>query len=180
MLLLTMLANLRDPAEEELSALMEAYEPLLYAITIGILGRTRKEDAEECVADVFVAYWRNRHQPIDNVQAYLAVSAKHTALNRLKQLRRREYEELTEEMPDLFSLTPEEEVIEAVNGEIVRQVLTALQGYDSEIFLRRYFWCQSVREIARQMGLKPKFVENRLYLAKKVIRADLLRRHINL
>ena len=53
-------------------------------------------------------------------------------------------------------LTPEEEVMEAVNEEIVRQVLAGLKGYDGEIYLRRYFWCQSVREIARQMGLKPK------------------------
>lgn len=180
MILLTMLADFRDPAEEELSALIDAYEHLLYTIAIGILGSSRKEDAEECVADVFVAYWRNRHRPIENIQAYLAVSVKHMALNRLKQLRRKKYEELTEEIPDLFSLTPEEEVIETVNEEIVRQVLAALHGYDSEIFLRRYFWCQSVKEIARQMGLKPKFVENRLYLAKKAIRADLLRRHINL
>jgi len=179
-ILLDMLAAFSDPAEEELEALMDAYENLLYAITVGILGKSRREDAEECVADTFLAYWRNRHRPIENVQAYLAVSAKHMALNRLKQLRRREYEQLTEEMPDLFSLSPEEEVMETINEEIVRQVLAELKGYDGEIFLRRYFWCQSVKEIARQMGLQPKFVENRLYLAKKQIREELLRRHINL
>lgn len=180
MILLQMLAEFHDPTEDDLASLMDAYQNLLYAIAIGILGRNRREDAEECVADVFVAYWRNRHRPIENLQAYLAVSAKHMALNRLKQLRRREYEELTEDTPDLFSLTPEEEVMEAVNEEIVQQVLAGLKGYDGEIYLRRYFWCQSVREIARQMGLKPKFVENRLYLAKKTIREELLRRHINL
>ena len=180
MILLEMLAAFTDPAEEELEALIDAYISLLYAITVGILGKNHREDAEECVADTFLAYWRNRHRSIENVQAYLAVSAKHMALNRLKQLRRREYEQLTEEMPDLFSLSPEEEVMETINEEIVRQVLSDLQGYDGEIFLRRYFWCQSVKEIARQMGLQPKFVENRLYLAKKHIREELLRRHINL
>lgn len=180
MILLQMLTDVRDPVEADLESLIDAYQNLLYTIAIGILGKGRREDAEECVADTFLAYWRNRHREIENIQAYLAVSAKHMALNRLKQLRRREYEELTEDMPDLFSMTPEEEVIEAVNEEIVRQVLAGLAGYDGEIFLRRYFWCQSVKEIARQMGLKPKFVENRLYLAKKHIREELLRRHINL
>ncbi|MBQ8642106.1 MAG: sigma-70 family RNA polymerase sigma factor [Clostridia bacterium] len=180
MYLLQMLADVPDAVEEDLASLMDAYQALLYTIAIGILGRGRREDAEECVADAFLAYWRNRNRHIENVQAYLAVSAKHMALNRLKLLRRREYEELTEDIPDIFSLTPEEEVMESINGEIIREVLSALAGCDGEIFLRRYFWCQSVKEIARQMGLKPKFVENRLYLAKKTIREALLRRHINL
>jgi len=127
-----------------------------------------------------VAYWRNRGRAISNVKAYLAVSAKHMALNRLKQIQRRQYTELTEEIPDMVSLSPEEEVMEAVNGEIVRQVLTILNPPDGEIWLRRYFWCQSIKEIARQMGLKPKFVENRLYLTKKTVRSLLLQHHINL
>lgn len=181
MYLLTMLADVPEKYEEnDLASLMEAYTPLLYTIAVGILGHSRREDAEECVADVFVAYWRNRDRAIGNVKAYLAVSAKHMALNRLKQIRRRQYAELTEEIPDLASLSPEEEVMETVNGEIVRQVLAILKPPDGEIWLRRYFWCQSVKEIARQMGLKPKFVENRLYLTKKTVRSLLLQHHINL
>jgi len=180
MYLLEMLADIPETIEEDLAQLMDAYQALLYTIAIGILGKHRREDAEECVADVFLAYWRNRHRQIDNIQAYLAVSAKHMALNRLKQLHKRDYEELTEDIPDFFSLTPEEEVIETINEEIVRRVLTELSPPDGEIWLRRYFWCQSVKEIARQMDLKPKFVENRLYLAKKSIREALLAQHINL
>ena len=120
MYLLQMLADVPDAVEEDLASLMDAYQALLYTIAIGILGRGRREDAEECVADAFLAYWRNRNRHIENVQAYLAVSAKHMALNRLKLLRRRDYEELTEDIPDIFSLTPEEEVMESINGEIIR------------------------------------------------------------
>ena len=181
MYLLTILADIPETyAEEDLRSLMEIYSPLLYTIAVGILGHSCREDAEECVADVFLAYWQNRGRAIGNVKAYLAVSAKHMALNRLKQIRRRQYSELTEEIPDIVSLSPEEEVIEIVNGEIVRQILALLQPQDGEIWLRRYFWCQSVKEIARQMGLKPKFVENRLYLTKKTVRSLLLQHHINL
>ena len=57
MYLLTMLADVPEKYEEnDLASLMEAYTPLLYTIAVGILGHSRREDAEECVADVFVAY----------------------------------------------------------------------------------------------------------------------------
>ncbi len=170
------------PDENDLENLITAYEKLLFTIAIGILGKSYREDAEECVADAFLGYWRTRQSSgeVENTKAYLAVSVKHLALNRLKKLKKRLYEEITEDVPDFFSLTPEEEVMETENGVIIREVLFSLPPVDREIWLRRYFWCQPVKEIARQMGVKPKFVENRLYVGKKAVRSGLLERHINL
>ncbi len=170
------------PDADDLEGLMSAYERLLFTIAIGILGKTYREDAEECVADAFLGYWRIRQASgtVENVKAYLAVSVKHLALNRLKKLKRRRYAEITEEVPDFLSLSPEEAVMESANGIIVREVLESLPAVEREIWLRRYFWCQPVKEIARQMGLKPKLVENRLYAGKKAVRQGLLDRHINL
>ncbi len=102
------------PDENDLENLITAYEKLLFTIAIGILGKSYREDAEECVADAFLGYWRIRQSSgeVENTKAYLAVSVKHLALNRLKKLKKRLYEEITEDVPDFFSLTPEEEVME--------------------------------------------------------------------
>ncbi len=184
---LTILEPIPTPAisdDYDLSELMTAYEKLLYSIAIGILGKSYREDAEECVADAFLGYWRIRQKnsttPIDNVKAYLAVSVKHLALNRLEKLKKQRYEELTEDVPDVFAASPEEMVMAGENRVIIREVLEGLPAVDREIWLRRYFWCQAVKEIARQMELKPKYVENRLYTCKKTVREQLTNRHINL
>ena len=75
-----------------MEALADKYGKLLSYIISGILGK-RPDDIEECVNDTYLKIWRN----VDNfdfsrasLTTYLKVIARNTAINRLRDVRRRE------------------------------------------------------------------------------------------
>jgi len=158
----------------ELEELMKQYTALVYAVVAGILGHDRKADVEEVVSDVFYAFWKADKYDIsgDGAKKLLITIARRQAINRLKQQGRRCEEELDREI--LEAGLVDEKVIQNMESESIRKVLSSLDPLDSKIFTLRYYWCQSVKEIARAIGVKPKYVENRLYSCKKLIRKRLL------
>ena len=68
----------------------------------------------------------------------------------------------------------DDEISAVCDREMIRAVIDGLSPPDNDIFVRRYYYCQSVKEIARALHKTPKFIENRLYLAKKTVRERLL------
>jgi len=165
--------------EKTLDSIIMKFSPLVYSIVAGIIGREKRADIEEVTADVFTAYWlADKYDTSeDGTRALLVTIARHHGLNRAKQLRRHIWEELNEEIADA-GLT-DDEVAGKIQAETIRDVIESLTPPDNEIFTRRYYYCQSVKEIARNLGVKPKFVENRLYYAKAKIRKELLKRGID-
>ena len=78
-----------DP-EAGLRAAMEQHAPAVKGILNRILPG-RPEDVEECMADVFVALWKNARRLCQRgapVKAWLVVTARNTGINRLRRLRR--------------------------------------------------------------------------------------------
>ena len=162
-----------------LDNIIKKFSPLVYSIVAGIIGRERRADIEEVVSDVFAAYWfAEKYDTSDEGTCALLVTiARHHGLNRAKQLRRHAWDDLNEEIADAGLI--DDEIEEKIQAEIIREVIDSLTPPDNEIFTRRYYYCQSVKEIARNLGVKPKFVENRLYYAKTKIRKELLKRGID-
>lgn len=160
--------------ENELNRIIQKYTPLVYSIVSGILGRERRADIEEVVADVFVAYWQaDKYDTSDEgTKALLVTIARHHSINRTKQLRRNVWDELDDEI--ISAGLTDDEVADKIQAEMIRDVINSLPPPDNEIYTRRYFYCQSVKEIAKALGVKPKYVENRLYYAKSKIRRALL------
>lgn len=164
--------------EREFDGIITRYTPLVRTVAAGIIGRRKQRDIEEVVSDVFVAYWKaDKYDESDGGTKNLLVTiARRQAINRAKQLGRRIEEELDEETAAAGLV--DEEVADRLESGVIREVINGLTPPDNEIFTRRYFYCQSVKEIAASMKLKPKYVENRLYLAKKTIREQLSARGI--
>lgn len=155
------------------------YTPLVETVVSGVLGRSKKQDIEELVSDVFVAYWKaEKYDCSDSgVKNLLITIARRQAINRMIKLNRHVYDELDDEISDGGLI--DDEVISNIESSIIRKVINNLTPPDNEIFTRRYYYCQSVREIAHEMKLKVKYVENRLYLAKKTIREQLVSNGVN-
>ena len=89
-----------DP-EAGLRAAMEQHAPAVKGILNRILPG-RPEDVEECMADVFVALWKNARRLCQSgapVKAWLVVTARNTGINRLRRLRREAAVPLEETRP---------------------------------------------------------------------------------
>ena len=165
--------------EKELDNIIKKYSPLVYTVISGILGKEKTADIEEVASDVFSAFWfAKKYDTSDSgIRALLVTISRHHAVNRAKQLRKNVWEELSDEIADA-GLT-DSEVSEKIQAKIIKEVIDSLTPPDNEIFTRRYYYCQSVKSIAANLGVKPKFVENRLYYAKSKIRKELLKRGID-
>ncbi len=163
--------------ETELQQLMNKYEPLVYTVVRGVL--TNPRDCEEAVADVFVSLWRSDFDDsAPGAKSYVITVARRRAVDKLRSMG-----EAGSELPlDEEPTTPgiDDDVYNRINSQIIADVIRSLPSPDGEIFTRRYYYCHRVKEIARDLGLKPSYVKDRLTRAKEEIAKRLLARGINL
>lgn len=146
-----------------LEALMDAYIPYVSAIVWNILrGAMPPEDAEEVVSDVFLSAWS---QAADlepgHVKGWLGAVARNKSKNRLRQIG--QTLPLDDDALDVPGLDdPVVELERAEEQTLVRQALDSLQPQDREIFLRYYYYAQTVAEISVDMGLNSSTVKTKL------------------
>ncbi|MBQ8576851.1 MAG: RNA polymerase sigma factor [Clostridia bacterium] len=162
-----------------LARLMEQYAPMVTAVVSGMLGRGHRRDTEEVTADVFFLYWRAEKydESETGTRNLLLTIARRQAINRLRVIARHNDEIVSDELLDAELADGglwEDDISASIDRQTIRAVIDGLTPPDNEIFVRRYYYCQPVKEIARAMHLPAKTVENRLYLGKKKIREQLL------
>lgn len=163
-----------DPAG--LEALMERYIPYVSAVVWNILRETMPvQDGEEVVSDVFLAAWRQGSElRPGSVKAWLGSVARHKAKNRLRQTGRElPLEEAALEIPGPDD--PPGEYERAVERQLVRQAVDALPDPDREVFLRHYYYAQTVQEIANRMDLNLSTVKTKLRRGRMKLKEILTR-----
>ena len=57
----------------------------------------------------------------------------------------------------------------------MRLALLSLEPADREVFLRRYYYCQKLGDISREMGLNESTVKSKLRRGREKLKAFLLR-----
>ena len=154
-----------ERSEDALKVLAEKYGRLCYTVANGIL--SSHEEAEECVNDTYLRAWENI--PPDEPQklsAYLAKITRNLALDRLesrKSLKRGGMlvlEELSDAIPSASQDTLSDEIglKSALNS-----FLQALPELTRKVFLGRYFYCMSVKQLAREHAIGASHVKILLY-----------------
>lgn len=167
----------RDEAAIGRSA--EKYGERLRSLAYGI---TREiETAEECENDTYLEAW-NRippHEPKNYLYAFLAKITRHTSINRCRErnrLKRKAYIcELSAEMEECIPSPDDAEsrlddmmLAEAING-----FLKKLDEEKRNIFIRRYWYMDSVGEISARFGISESKVKTTLFRCRKKFREHL-------
>lgn len=151
-----------DPARG-LEAALDRYGGAVKVICAAILGEENHQEVEEAISDSFVALWKglDKYDPELPLSSWLYGIARRTAQNRRKRMGRSapllclELEpESAGEEPDLVDQAAARE-----NARLLRQAVEELPPPDKEIFIRRYYFSQTVKEIAAWVTLPPKTVE---------------------
>lgn len=164
----------QDPAA--LEALMESYIPYVSSVVWNILrGSMTAQDAEEVVSDVFLAAWNQASQIQPGfMKAWLGAVARHKAKNKLRQMGKElPLEEDHLELPD--ENTPVNAAEQAEERQLVRKAVDSLGEPDREIFLRHYYYAQTVAEISQKMQLNQSTIKTKLRRGRLRLRAILLR-----
>lgn len=167
-----MLLLLLQNPEKGLELLMDQWMGFVHTIVTGRLSSIgNSQDIEECVSDVFHEVYLTR-QRIDlekgSLKSYLAVLARRTAIDAYRRKRGKaagvSLDELSED-PVAPDADVEQTVIDHEIGELLLQTIQALGDPDSEIIIRKYYFGQSSKSIAKALGVKENTVN------KKVSRA---------
>jgi len=161
-----------DRAEGAIEALARKYGNTLNRLCMNILGDQR--DAQECVNDVYLAAW-NSIPPAkpDPLSAYIYKTGRNTALKCLRSRtaqKRSAYEVSLDELTECIPGSDTESALLARElGEAIDRFLTTLSKENRVIFLRRYWFGDPLREIARLTGVR----ENALAVRLSRMRAAL-------
>ena len=156
-----------ERSERAISAVSRKYGRLSLKIAENIL--KSREDAEECVNDAYLVLW-NKIPPENPspLSAYLLKTVRNISLKRyhknIAQKRNSFYDTALEELENVLFKddTAENEIIAQDIAEAVNNFLGGLSGNDRIMFVRRYFYGDSVKEIASLSGLTPHYASVRL------------------
>ena len=171
-----MIEKIRAGNPAGLEALMDRYIPYVSAVVWNILRNAMPvEDGEEIVSDVFLAAWgRPEALRPGAVKAWLGAVARNKAKNRLRQIGQTlPLEEDALELPGPDD--PPGEYERAEERRLVRRAVDALPGPDREIFLRHYYYAQTVQEIARCMRINESTIKTKLRRGRMKLKEILTR-----
>lgn len=166
-------------AETAIAAVAKKYGARLTALARNILRDNR--DAEEAVSDTYLALWNTiPPQEPDPLSAYSYRICRNTALNKHRsntaQIRDDSYDLSLDELADCIPDTPLEETLTARELGRAIDAFLSRQSRDSRvIFLRRYWFGDSVREIARALGMKEGAVSARLSRTRSALNLYLIK-----
>ena len=146
--------------ERALSESQEKYGRYCESISKNIL--SSDEDAEEVLNDTLLSAW-NSIPPKEpkSLKTYLGTLARNLSLDRYRQMKAEKrggcevslcLEEAEEFLADTKSISEEYEKREFI--KFLNDFLHSLSERDCDIFVRRYFYCDSTADIGRRFALK--------------------------
>ena len=137
------------------------YGGYCFALANRILGKM--EDAEECVNDALLSAWNSiPPQRPRFLRMFLARIIRNRALNQVKAntaIKRGSgetdliYEEISECISDGRSV--ESEILAKELGSTISDFVKGLPEREGDVFVRRYFFLESVKDIAGNYGMTP-------------------------
>ena len=166
-------------AEHAIEAMTKHYGPRLYRTAMNILGR--HEDAEESVNDTYLAVW-NAIPPEtpEPLAGYVYKTGRNLALKRLRhgtaQKRRRDYDLSLEELEGcLAGASLQDEIDARLLGRAIDRFLDTLPAQSRILFLRRYWFGDSVKDIAKDRGMSQNAVSVSLSRTREKLRSYLMK-----
>lgn len=170
------LRKMRSGDPEGLEDLMNRYIPYVSSVVWNILRSCMTaEDAEEVVSDVFLAAWNQAAEiKSGSAKAWLGAVARNKAKTKLRQMGHDlPLEDDILDIPDAD--TPANAAERAEERKLVRKAVSTLGEPDREIFLRHYYYAQTVSEISKVMRLNESTIKTKLRRGRARLRAILLR-----
>lgn len=166
------LRELRSGSEKALEWFIEAYTPYVTTVIHNIIGANMAmADVEEVAADVFYKLWENA-QTVHSPKGFLGTVARNMAKNKCRQLG---YAlPLEEEILAVDEITPEREIEKKELSRAVKLAVLGLPQPDREIFLRFYYYCQTMDVISQEMRINLSTVKTKLRRGRMRLRSVLV------
>ena len=139
------------------------------------------EDAKECVNDTLLKAWQAIPPSKPRMLgAFLAKIARNLAINKwkAKNAKKRGGTETDLLLSELQDSIPDSGGIEQVHESkmVVKSINTCLCSMDKTsryIFILRYFYCESIKNISNNLNINENNVKSKLFRARKLLKSQL-------
>lgn len=169
-------------AESAIDVLQQKFGKLIYKICVNIL--QVPQDAQECTNDTYLTLW-NAIPPAnpEPLTPYVCRTGRNVALNRLRAdgAKKRDggyalsLDELAESIPDHCM---EEKMSAKVLGQAIDDFLAGQSRENRVLFLRRYWFGDSVAEAAEAIGISANSASVRLHRIREKLKEYLTEREL--
>lgn len=165
-----------DRSEQAISETAKKYGRYCHYIAFHILHN--EEDSEECVNDTYFRAWNAipPNQP-KRLQTFLGKITRNLSLNKWEKqtAQKRGSGQMEHALEELVECIPSENNVEKVIEDklivqIINDFLDHLSSEKRKIFVRRYFYFSSIKEIAKDYGLSESKVTVTLFRTRQMLK----------
>lgn len=175
-----LLHSLKKKNRSSLNDIVKLYTPYLSVVIYNAVGGiVTAEDIEEIISDCFFQLWQHANNICAEkgcIRTYLGAIARNSAKNKLRkiQLCKEIDENILSEQSD-----PLDKMIENEEKTFLLDMIAALGEPDSEIFLRYYYYDETIKTIASILGIPPSTVKTKLFRGKTKLKNLIMKRRGN-
>ncbi|AEV68490.1 RNA polymerase sigma factor [Acetivibrio clariflavus] len=168
-----------DRSESAISETANKYGRYCYSISYNILHN--HEDAEECVNDTYIKAWESipPNRP-SSLSAYLGKITRYLSLNKYEKYtaQKRGLGQVQAVLDELENFIPtfsstEQKIDDMALVETLNGFLASLPVETRKIFMRRYWYFSSIKEIAKDYGISQSKVKMTLLRARNELKRHL-------
>lgn len=167
------ITGIKNRDERVINEVIVKFSKLLWPIVSAVLKNVGTEqDVEECVADVFIDLWVNPDKydaARGTLKSWLCMVARCKAIDRYRALSRHSTVPLEGAMM-AGRMGMQDALLQEETKRELAAAVNALADIEKDILIRRYYYEQKPREIAKALDLPVKQVENHLYRSKQKLR----------
>ena len=170
--------------EEAIEQTSAKYGKLCYHVAYNILNNN--EDSEECVNDACMGVW-NAIPPArpSSLMAFVCKVTRNLSLKRLEaQMRQKRSQAILVSLDELADVLSDESIADGVSDEEIGKLIsTFLRKEKSEtrnVFIRKYYFFDSISEIAKHYDFTESKVKNMLYHTRIKLKNYLIKEGVEL
>ncbi len=160
------------------------YGKLCHSIAYNILNN--REDSEECVNDTYVGVW-NAIPPTrpNNFMAFICKIARNLSLKRLEFTKREKRSaDIIISFEELAAVLPDERYAPNISDEDIGKVISEFLRNQKEdaknVFIRKYYFFDSISEIAKRYSFTESKVKNMLFYTRNKLKDYLIKEGVEI
>lgn len=160
------------------------YGRLCHSIANNILNN--EQDAEECVNDTYIGVW-NAIPPArpNNFMSFVCKITRNLSLKRIETMTRQKRSATTViSLDELAEILPDENISSGVSdGDIAKAISDFLRNENVDVrnvFMRKYYFFDSVVDIAERFGFTESKVKSMLFHTRKKLKEYLIKEGIEI
>ena len=172
-----------DRNEKAIEYTQQKYRAYCHSVAHRLL--RDEQDDEECLNDVWLAAWESipPNRPL-SLKSYLGRITRNLSAKRLRDINRKKRgKDLTVYLEELSDALPADDGVEsslesAVLREAIERFLMRQSAVNRSLFICRYYYLDSIGELALRFGLSENSVKLRLLRLRQKLREELVKEGI--